>query len=196
MESNIYKPRTKQFGTYKSAFNPYLKMTYRRYDENKIHDHKTVPEILDVSITKKCNNKCSYCYTNSGDGYDMSLDDAHWLLENSMDELSRPYQVALGGGEPGKHPHFIEMLQLFSEYNIVPNYTTNGYTLMDDKTLEVTNKLCGGVALTYHWEYTDKFDAYLSRLMELDKCQKNIHLVVHHNVINELPSLIDKYADT
>jgi hypothetical protein len=102
-----------------------------------------------------------------------------------------PYQVALGGGEPGCNPNFAEFLRKFAENNIVPNYTTNGYTLLvDEKNVKATVEYCGGVALTYHWHDTSTFKQALEILSKLP-IQRNVHIIVSHKHIHKIKQAID-----
>jgi len=66
-----------------------------------------------------------------------------------MTENQRPFQVAIGGGNPNEHPDFIEILKTFYDLGITPNYTTNGIG-MTKEIIEATKKYCGGVAITCH----------------------------------------------
>ena len=72
-----------------------------------------------------------------------------------MDSNQRPFQVAIGGGEPTEHPLFVDLLKAFKELDIEPNYTTNGmFMRFDDQSREniinSTVKYCGGVAVSCH----------------------------------------------
>jgi len=177
---------------YRSIFNPKNGYLYREVDTEKIYFEKTAPEMLDISIIKKCNFGCPYCYmssTNNDKGI-LTIEDIEWLIEFFGD--FKPFQVALGGGEPSLHPKFPEILKLFRENNIVPNYTTNGLALlMDDKIVDATVKYCGGVALTYHPHKADVFKRALEILTKLP-IQRNIHLIVSHKNINDIEDFIEQ----
>ena len=109
------------------------------------------PEFYDVKITNKCNGCCSYCYQNS------TKDSVHFpnVIDNikeffgKLTENQRPFQVAIGGGEPTLHPDFINILKTFNDLGIVPNYTTNGMHLTDEIE-KATVKNCGGIAISCH----------------------------------------------
>jgi len=109
------------------------------------------PEFYDVKITGYCEGKCDWCYMNSTDKdshYDNIIDKTFDYF-GSMSKNERPFQVAIGGGEPTTHPDFIELLKAFKELDIEPNYTTNGMHLNHD-ILKASKKYCGGVALSCH----------------------------------------------
>lgn len=63
------------------------------------------------------------CYQDSTkEGKHASLEEIKNLVKD-LRELE-VFEVALGGGEPTLHPDFIEILSLFHENQIVPNFTT------------------------------------------------------------------------
>jgi len=189
--------RVKVSRTYKALFVLETGLTMRDFDEHKIYDDTTLtPELLDISLLRKCDNRCSYCYTNSEPASNkmLTIDKLQWLYEKFMSPMDRPFQVAYGGGEPGIHPQLIDILEYTRSLKIVPNYTTNGTALLNDKIREASSKYCGGVALTYHREYPAKFKASVQLLKEL-KCQKNIHFLVSRDSVDQLEDFIDTYAD-
>jgi len=179
---------------YLSVFDPKTGYLYREIDIEKIYFRDTAPEMLDISIIKKCNFGCPYCYMSSteDDKGMLSLGDVEWLIEFFGDY--KPYQVAIGGGEPSLHPNFIEILKLFRENNIVPNYTTNGLALLDDKIVAATIEYCGGVALTYHPHRSDIFTKTLNILSELP-IQRNVHLIVSHRNVKIIEKFIEQIID-
>lgn len=109
------------------------------------------PEFYDVKITGHCEGKCPWCYMDSKET-DAHYDDIVAKIRKffgPMSENERPFQVAIGGGEPTSHPDFIECLKAFKDLGIEPNYTTNGMHLTPD-IVRATQKYCGGVALSCH----------------------------------------------
>lgn len=193
VEKHLFRPRVRILGSYYTAmFNPFTGTIIRNIDENKIWYEDTIPELLDISITKQCNLRCSYCYTSAGKGKHMSIEELEWLLDFMGNDT--PFQVALGGGEPGCNPNFDNILEIFAKNNIVPNYTTNGYTLLNDKYVKATVKYCGGVALTYHWDNQDYFKQALNILTKLP-IQRNIHIIITHKHIQKIKHVIDELID-
>jgi len=119
-----------------------------RWGESKDQDSfwGPLPELADISISNRCNNNGPFCYRNSTpDGSLMSIEDYEKILE----QLPTTFQVALGGGEPTLHPEFTDILELAREYDIVPNYTTNGNNLTPE-ILEASKKHCGAVAVSWY----------------------------------------------
>jgi hypothetical protein len=135
------------------------------------------PEFMDVKITNACRGNCLYCYQDSGnecDGYRNALEklDSYFF---GLTYNQRPFQVAIGGGNPNEHPDFNEILRLFSFYGILPNYTTNGMGLTQE-IVNHTAKLCGGVAISCHPHLAD----YWMNAVDLlhDKVQTNLHIII------------------
>ncbi|MBD3159008.1 MAG: radical SAM protein [Candidatus Lokiarchaeota archaeon] len=135
-----------------------------------------LPELADISISNRCNNNCPFCYRNSTpDGPLISIEEYEMILE----QLPTTFQVALGGGEPTLHPDFIDILELTREYDIVPNYTTNGNNLTPE-ILEASKKHCGAVAVSW---YPGALTA-LRKMVEYG-IKTNIHFIVTPDSISE-----------
>lgn len=93
-------------------------------------DKSTWPELVDVKITDWCDAGCSYCYQGSTvRGQHADLD---WItrLADGLASM-RVFEVALGGGEPTAHPHFQQILNVFRNRGVVPNFTTKSLTWLD-----------------------------------------------------------------
>lgn len=156
-------------------------MRYRIFPENnyfaiwkegiavrfQIEDDKPItelkyPEFYDVKITGYCTGKCPWCYQDSKESsehYDNILFKvASYFGYMTMNE--RPFQIALGGGNPNQHPDFCDLVEIIRGLGITPNYTTNGIG-MTPEVIEATKKYCGGVAISTHphlqYYWTDAF---------------------------------------
>jgi hypothetical protein len=160
------------------------------------------PEFYDIKITNKCPGKCNFCYQDS------KKDDSHYenVVEKvnkffgAMTENQRPFQVAIGGGEPTLHPDFIKILKAFHELGIMPNYTTNG--MWKDKIfskrhrlLKGTKEYCGGVAVSCHphlknyWEWASM--AYNNMEIML-----NFHIIISDKEsIDYFSGIYDKWNE-
>jgi len=161
------------------------------------------PEFYDVGINSLCYGSCSYCYTcatNKGENFNKILDKT-WEFFGSMTENNRPFQVALGGsGEPTLHPDLPQLLRLYNDLGIVPNYTTNGMHL-DDCILDATVNYCGGVAVTIH-NHLEKHWRRAIRELNEAKVRLNVHYVVSdeesifklHNLYHELRGEVEYFV--
>ena len=103
VESN-YKAIWMDGKTMRIALNPSKHITELIY-----------PEFLDIKLTGQCDGQCPYCYMSS------EKNEPHYKniiqkIKNrfgSLTENQKPFQVALGGGEPTSHPDFSESLKTF-----------------------------------------------------------------------------------
>lgn len=106
------------------------------------------PELVDMKIADYCDRRCRYCYQDSSPegGFADTLN-----IERILDALQRlrVFEVALGGGEPTKHPDFVSILRACRERNIVPNFTTSDLTYYDEEAFG----LCGNYAVSVSREY-------------------------------------------
>ena len=149
--------------------------------------HPTEAEFYDVSLGHQCNMSCPFCYTNAGPQgkpYENVVRKIEMLMNRLWnDSNKRPYQVAIGSeGEPTIHPEFLDVLRVFYEHGVVPNYTTNGRIFSDPDwstvkaLLNTTNEYCGGVAVSanptnMYWEHA--FD----QLTTWTSARVNLHLI-------------------
>jgi hypothetical protein len=183
--------------TLRFAIDPSKPITELRY-----------PEFYDIKVTGKCSRgKCLECYMNS------TPDDPHYdnVIEKirsffkPMTKNQLPYQVALGGGEPVESQSFIEVLRVLKEeFDICPNYTTNGTWINDNNNqliLSETKKYCGGVAVSCHphlkryWEKAAR--AYFDWKIKL-----NFHIIISDkesidyflNIFDEWKDMIDYFV--
>ena len=147
---------------------------------------RSFPQLLDVGIMNKCNSadKCLkagiQCYQGKNDlkKQNMSIENFRKLTEQCKDKC---FQFALGGhGNPNKHEHFKEILQICKDNNIVPNYTTSGVDLTDEE-VKLTKEYCGAVAVSFHnADYT--FSA-IQKFIDAG-IKTNIHYVLGNNSID------------
>jgi hypothetical protein len=122
-----------QYDGYWVLFNPSTGKKVRlSFDSIKPIVHKSItPELVDLKITDYCDYGCTYCYQNSSkSGKHAALPD----IKNIIDQLSDAhcFEIAIGGGEPTKHPNFIEMLVYAKDKNITPSFSTRNYKWIND----------------------------------------------------------------
>jgi organic radical activating enzyme len=140
------------------------------------------PEFLDVKITSKCDGKCPWCYMDSKpeDQHAANLIGKIDSYFGSLTQNQKPFQVAIGGGEPTCHPDFVECLKAFHSHGICPNYTTNGMWVNQGNAQSViknTKMFCGGVAVSCHphlkpyWEHAAKLYADVA-------IKLNFHIII------------------
>ncbi|MFX0142054.1 MAG: radical SAM protein [Candidatus Hodarchaeota archaeon] len=164
---NNYKAFWFNGKTIRMAINPKMEITELQY-----------PEFYDIKITGYCEGHCPWCYMDSSEN-ELHYNDITAKIKDYfglMSQNERPFQVAIGGGEPTIHPEFYKVLKLFVDLGIEPNYTTNGMHVTND-LIKNTKKLCGGVALSCHphlEKYWEKSAIeYLSENIKL-----NFHIII------------------
>lgn len=158
-------------------------------DSSKPITELRYPEFYDIKVTGNCEGKCPYCYMSSvpEKHYENIIEKTRNFFKD-MTTNQLPFQVALGGGEPTSHPDFIKLLQLLKEeFDICPNYTTNGmwsYTSNDwglttngYNILEATKKYCGGVAVSCHPHLT-KYWKNAAKWYSSHNIRLNFHIII------------------
>jgi len=197
------KTRTVEESNYKSIWLPSGKTIRIAIDPTKPITELEYPEFYDVKITANCAGKCPWCYQDSNDS------DAHY--ENVVEKLKKffnsipkehlPYQIAYGGGEPTLHPEFYDVMRMTKEdYDILPNYTTNGmWTEKDVATIgdiiTATKKYCGGVAVSCH-PHLKKYWEIAAENYVANKIRLNFHNIISDKEsIDEFISIFKKWKD-
>lgn len=169
-------------------------------DSSKPITELIYPEFYDVKITDKCYGACPYCYMNStpkADPYNDILGKIDSFF-GDMTDNERPFQVAIGGGEPTESPDFIESLELFHKLGITPNYTTNGMFIYKinsyiEELMTVTKKCCGGVAVSCH-PHLDHCWEEASYLFIENGIRLNFHIIISDaNSVDVFKDIYDKW---
>lgn len=152
-------------------------------DPSKPISELDYPEFYDVKITSKCDGDCPYCYMDSKSDSPHAVGIVHKIhgFFGTMSDNEKPFQVAIGGGEPTMHPEFLESLSTFDALGITPNYTTNGIFASDpalcDDIIDSTKEYCGGVAVSCH-EHLDLQWSYAAALFAEADIKLNFHLII------------------
>lgn len=158
-------------------------------ETNKDPFMASFPHLIDVGIMGHCihgkKGLCIkagiQCYQSGSSKWqqNMSLQDFERIASESQGLVD---QFALGGrGDPDCHEHFEEILKICKKHNIIPNYTTSGF-LMNEEKAKISKQYCGAVAVSwYRSEYT------LKAIKTLIDCgvKTNIHYVIDNNTIDE-----------
>lgn len=153
---------------------------------NQSNCSSKTPHLLDVSITNYCSNNCKYCYKKSNiNGKHMSLSEYEIVLKNAIE--CSVNQIALGGGNPNEHPHFIEILKRTYESGIIVNYSTNGKGLTTE-ILEATKKFCGAIALSIH-DNINNYNNIISKILDFN-IKLNLHIILSNSNIKNIINLL------
>lgn len=106
----------------------------------------SAPTLMDFQITDNCELACPQCYASSRpDGGHVSWDDARLALAKMRE--AGVCQVAIGGGEPLRHPRLADILAEARANGMVPNVTTTGIGATPAQ-LDALARHCGAVALS------------------------------------------------
>jgi len=149
-----------------------------RQDNSKPITDLDYPEFYDVKITSYCEGNCPWCYMNStckGYHFDDILGKVDAFFGN-MTENQKPFQVAIGGGEPTMHPDFSELLKKFRDLGIAPNYTTNGMHMSDDVYFATAHN-CEGVAVSCH-PHLEEYWKPAFRSLISSGVKTNFHIII------------------
>jgi len=157
---------------------------------------KDGPELIDLSITSYCQRKCSFCYRGANNKIFSHLDiaDVTRVVEQAVD--CGTFQIALGGGNPNQHPHFVEILRLIREHGIVPSYTTNGDGLTK-MVLKASAEFCGAMAISVYPPFNEIYYQNLIEEINSYGIKLNLHAIIRNDYLelwtkwlSDLPSFM------
>lgn len=148
-----------------------------------------VPELVDISISNHCSKGCDFCYRDSKpDNSFMTIEDYRFALSSlNHPKYGNVFQVALGGGEPLEHPNFMEIINITREFNIVPNFTTNGDSITESLAKELSNKV-GAIALSSN-NIEEIEDTNIDIFID-NNIRTNIHYVVDNTNVGQAINIL------
>ncbi len=103
-------------------------------DDAKPYTKSVSPELIDLKITDFCLMDCDFCYQNS------SIDGKHATTDNlgkiiwALSDM-KVFEVALGGGEPTRHPYFTKIVEDLHRNGILVNFTTRDLSWVSDSNI-------------------------------------------------------------
>ena len=150
---------------------------------------RNFPQLIDVGVMGNCLHGSSGLCIKSGvqcyqDG--LRIRKQNMTFENFkkiVDQCTgKSFQFALGGrGDVDQHENFEDILRHCRENGIVPNFTSSGLALTEEKA-DICKRYCGAVAISwYRAEHTMK----AIELLISHKVKTNIHYVLGNNTIDE-----------
>lgn len=171
-------------------------------DPKKPIEELKYPEFYDVCITHFCNANplCKYCYQNSNQLviHTENVVEKFKSFFGGLNENEKPFQLAIGGGEPTSHPDFIMLLKTSYNMGITPNYTTNGMWVTYEPSkikelLNVTKQYCGGVAVSTHHHLKQYWEKAVDYYIK-ENIFTNLHVIIgDKKSIDDFKSIYNKY---
>lgn len=145
------------------------------------------PEILDIEISTKCSNGCSFCYkSNTKNGSYMSFETFQKIFNNFPKLLT---QIAFGIGDIDANPDMWEIMDYCRVNKVVPNITINGERMTDEYYKMLADR-CGAIAVS-HYNDDSCFNA-IKKLTDLGMEQINIHKLLAGETYEDCLELMRK----
>jgi len=166
-----------------------------QHDDSKPILELEYPEFYDVKITDYCKGGCPWCYQDStkrGLHYENCVEKINQFF-GPMTANQRPFQVAIGGGEPTSHPDFENILKAFHDLGICPNFTTNG--MFGEEVYQWASDYCGGVAISTHPQLDKHWKKAVTGFY-YDDMVTNLHIIISDKEsVNRFRSIYEGYHD-
>lgn len=86
-----------------------------------------------IEITTRCNLSCPVCFADSGEGYDLTVDQVEAMLDRLLEMEGQPEVLQISGGDPTLHPHLFDILESAQARDILyVMLNTNGLRLAQE----------------------------------------------------------------
>lgn len=140
-------------GTFKSVLfsNPNDYRKWKRYEKegdtmeegevinmSLYEDHKSQPVLTNLTVTNRCNLRCSYCFLNAGSTgyvYEPSLEELEKMIEQAR--KAKPVgskSIQITGGEPTVRDDLFEIIDVADEKGFVHiQLNTNGIAIAESE---------------------------------------------------------------
>ena len=121
-------------------------------------ENKSVPRNFVLELTRRCNNRCVYCYLSGGDAAaqsksaraaEMSTDEVLQLVSGLHREVALK-SLALSGGESLLREDLPQILSFLRELKIQPVVISNGTLLTPDKIKDLVDGVTFEITLLSH----------------------------------------------
>ena len=97
-------------------------------------EHKQHTCLALIEVNTGCNLACPTCFANAGPGFNLTLDEVSFMLDQFVRSEGEPEVVQFSGGEPTLHPQLLEMVRMAKEKGIRHvMVNTNGLRIADDE---------------------------------------------------------------
>ncbi len=154
------------------------------------------PHLLDVGIMGHCvHGKTGLCVQAGIQCYqdglhksqsNMKLDDFKSIVDQCKGKM---FQIALGGrGDPDMHEDFEQIVSYCKANDIIPNMTTSGYGLTEEKA-DLMKKYCGAIAVSW---YRSPYTIDAIEMLTGMGIKTNIHYVLGNNSIDEAYEMVSE----
>lgn len=181
LQESFYTPFSRKDGDWWTLFEPHT--GYRHtfsFNPNAVEPDKfDTPFLVDLKITNACDKNCHFCYQDSTpEGAHASCNLIHSIAYH-LSEMD-VFEVAIGGGEPTKHPDFSKILKTFHDHYIVPNFTTKSLDWVENEAILTSVKDCvGGVAFSAEAPEDIRLFAETMKTVFPDKFRRYGSFVIH-----------------
>ena len=75
-------------------------------------EHKQHTCLAPIEVNTGCNLACTTCFANAGPGFNLTLDQVDFMLDQFVRTEGDPEVVQFSGGEPTIHPQLLEMIRM------------------------------------------------------------------------------------
>ncbi len=88
------------------------------YDCGLCPEHKQHTCLALIEVNTGCNLACPTCFANAGPGYNLTLEQVGFMLDQFVRTEGDPEVVQFSGGEPTLHPRLFDMISMAQEKGI------------------------------------------------------------------------------
>ena len=142
-----------------------------------VQDHELIPEhpeLIDLKITNKCSNKCSFCYQDS------TIQGLHAdpsVIMSLVSTLQIPTEFAVGGGNILEHPQLPEIFNIIKKDKHILNITLNNKDIwrITQTQIDAINKYVDGIGISVTCE--KELENFFRMVNKFEKKYITCHLI-------------------
>ena len=154
----------------------------------------SLPQIVDIVITKKCNLACIFCKKYESGSTSMSLEEFEMVSKQVL-PFARKLNIC-SGGEPFCHSGIIDILKIAKKHKVWVSVVTNGMLLNSNMITEIVQKnLIHSIAFSVDG-IKKRTVENLRRNARLPEIIANIELIIQNKMkyYKNIPNISIRYA--
>lgn len=156
----------------------------------------SAPFYVQFELTKKCNNKCFFCYNEIGDvaGQELSTEEVKRILREMSD--AGVFRVNFNGGEPMARPDLLDICVYARQLGLEVHMNTNA-TLVTEHLAEGIASLMPSLCVSLLASTPERHDEMAGRLGAFDDALQGMDLLADSGVALEVNvcTTMDNFRD-
>ena len=134
-----------------------------RYLNGRVAENRgrNIPEMLTISVTEKCPNRCRHCALPDKEGADIPWEVARKTVDQAL-EIGCTH-IIIDGGEPALFPHLERLIRYVDKNRAIVSMFTSGYGIDAKKATSLREAGLHSLHLSLDFPTEDEHDEFRGR---------------------------------